>query len=412
MTRATEATGNNGIKHVGIIFSGGPAPGANAVIAAAATAFVRAGVRVTGFYHGYQFLENYGANGPLVEGEHYINLTAKAVSGIRHSQGIILHNSRANPGKPIRSWADLGDPERNGKMLNIFKAFDDLEIDGLISIGGDDTLKTANYVHRIQQEVSGLRPVHVVHVPKTIDNDYHGIDWTFGFFSAAECAGNNIRNLLADSYTSGNWFVVELMGRKAGWLTYAAAMIGDATRVISVEDLPEGDLDLDALAAELSSLIAARKEAGEDYGVICVAEGLADRLPAEVKGSGEVDLHGNVVLTSVGIGKMLSDRIMAVHKESRGEKIKVIPHQVGYETRCAAPAGFDVILSSQLGFGACRALVEEGKAGVMVSVGEQLSLRYVPFSELIDEETGLTRLKFIEDDSDFQRLGRLLEDNR
>ncbi len=396
------------IKRVGIIFSGGPAPAANAVISAAATAFIRKGVEVIGFLRGYQNLENFSADRPLVEGEHYIKLDIEVVEELRNTQGIIIHNSRANPGKAIKEWADLRDPSKNEKLVNIFKAFDNMEVDALISIGGDDTLKTANFVHRIQQEVEGLRPVKVVHVPKTIDNDYHGIDWTFGFFSAAEWAGKNIQNLMADSYTSGNWFIAEVMGRKAGWLTYAAGIMGEATRMISVEDIEGEVVDLDELAAEISDLVVARQKAGRNWGVICVAEGVADKLPAELKGN-EVDNHGNVVLTNVGISKMLSDAAARVHLERTGEKFKFIPQQIGYETRCAPPTGFDVILSTQLGVGACRAMVEEGLSGRMVSVGEMLSLKYVPFEDLIDEETGLTMLKFIEKDSDFQQLARVLE---
>ncbi len=400
----------NKIKHVGIIFSGGPAPAANAVIAAAASAFMRKGIKVTGFLRGYQNLEHYSGKGSLKEGEHYINLDRQCVGDIRNTQGIIIHNSRANPGKAISCWEDLKDPEKNNKLVNIFQNFDDMEIDALISIGGDDTLKTANYVYRIQQAVPGLRPVKVVHVPKTIDNDYHGIDWTFGFFSAAEYAGSSIRNLLADSFTSGNWFVVEIMGRKAGWLTYAAGIMGEATRMISIEDIESDTVDLDELAAEISDLVIARKKAGLNYGVICVAEGVADKLPDELKGN-EVDNHGNVVLTNVGISKMLADAASRVHKERTGEKFKFIPQQIGYETRCAKPSGFDVILSSQLGVGACRAMTEEGLSGVMISIGEQMSLKYVDFASLIDEQTGLTRLKFIEKDSDFQVLARILEYN-
>ncbi len=395
------------VRHVGIIFSGGPAPAANAVITAAATACIKAGMRVTGFLRGYQYLQDFGAL-ELEKGEHYIDLDLDLVAPLRNTQGVLIHNSRANPGAPIRAWDDLADPSCNHKLLNIFKAFEHLQIDALISIGGDDTLKTANYLHRIQQVVPGLRPVAITHVPKTIDNDYHGIDWTFGFFSAAEYAARSIRNLLADSYTSGSYFIVELMGRKAGWLTYAAGIIGEAIKVISVEDIDTELLDLDALAGEISRLVETRARKGLPYGVICVAEGLADKLPDEIK-AGEIDAHGNVVLTSVGIGRMLAERLGHIHQERTGSKVKFIAQQIGYETRSTAPSGFDVILACQLGVGACRALTREGLAGVMVSVGPQMGLRFVPFAELIDEETLLTRLKFIEPGSDFWELARILE---
>ncbi len=396
------------VKHIGIVFSGGPAPAANTVISAVAAASLKCGIKVTGFLYGYKFLENYSRETGLIKGQHYIDIDFNSIHGLRNSQGVIIHNSRSNPGSQIKKFSDLKDPIKNAKLVNIFNAFEDMKIDGWVSIGGDDTLKTANYLYRLQKEVKGLRPVQVVHVPKTIDNDYHGIDWTFGFFSAAEHAALTIRNLMADSFTSGNWFIAEIMGRKAGWLTYAAAMIAEAPKMISVEDIKEDVLDINRLAVEISKLVEARKKAGLDFGVVCIAEGVADKLPDEIRLK-EIDNHGNAVLTNLEIGKMLCERLAEVHKKRTGDKVKFIPKQIGYETRCTAPNGYDVVMASQLGVGACRAITEEGLNGVMISLGEQLSLRYVPFKELIDQKSGLTRLKFIEKDSDFWKLARVLE---
>jgi 6-phosphofructokinase len=396
------------VKHIGIVFSGGPAPAANTVISAVAAACLKCGIKVTGFLYGYKFLENYSRKTGLIKGKHYIDIDFNFIHGLRNSQGVIIHNSRANPGGQIKKWPDLKDPVKNARLVNIFNAFEDMRIDGWVSIGGDDTLKTANYLYRIQKEVKGLRPVQVVHVPKTIDNDYQGIDWTFGFFSAAEHAALNIRNLMADSFTSGSWFIAEIMGRKAGWLTYAAGMIAEAPKMISVEDIKEDVLDINRLAIDISKLVESRRKAGLDFGVVCVAEGVADKLPDEIRLK-EIDNHGNAVLTNLEIGKMLCERLGTVHQKRTGEKVKFIPKQIGYETRCTAPNGYDVIMASQLGVGACRAITEEGLNGVMISLGEQLSLKYVPFRELIDQKSGLTRLKLIEKDSDFWKLARVLE---
>lgn len=399
---------NAKIKHVGVVFSGGPAPAANTVIAAVGAACLKKGIKVTGFLNGYKYLENYSGKTPFEKGKQYVEIDHDFIDGLRNSRGVIIHNSRANPGSLIKKWADLKDPEKNQKLLNIFNAFKDLKIDAWVSIGGDDTLKTANYIYRIQKVVKGLRPVRVVHVPKTIDNDYHGIDWTFGFFSAAEHAALNIKNLMADSFTSGSWFVAEIMGRKAGWLTYASAMMAEVPKMISIEDIEDEQLDINKLATDISKLVEARKKAGRDYGVVCIAEGVADKLPDEIRLK-EIDNHGNAVLSNIEIGKMLCERLTEIHKKRTGEKVKFIPKQIGYETRCTQPNGYDVLMASQLGVGACRAVTEEELSGVMVSLGEQLSLKYVPFSDLIDQKTGLTRLKFIEKDSDFYKLARVLE---
>jgi 6-phosphofructokinase 1 len=395
------------IKRVGLLFSGGPAPAANAVISAAALNFLNAGIEVVGFLDGYECLEIFSAERPLVEGEHYICLDYNDVSGIRNRKDIILRTSRANPGKPVTSMADLADDEKNAKLRAVYAAFDEYEIDALISIGGDDTLKTANYLYLMQDLLPELRRVRVAHLPKTIDNDYFGIDWTFGFFSAAHYAAGEIRNLSADARSTQVWYVLEIMGRKAGWLTYASGIAGEATRMLSVEDY-ENEFDLEKCADDLARLMERRAEDGREYGVICVAEGLADRLPDSQRPT-DTDEHGNVVLGAAQVGRMLANKLQERYEELTGESMKVRHKQIGYETRCSEPSAFDVLLGTQLGVGAFRALVEEGLTGHMVSVEKQLQLKYVPFDELIDSETLRTNVRFIERDSDFYKLARALE---
>ncbi len=399
--------GSSHIKRVGILFSGGPAPAANAVISAATLAFMNAGVDVLGFYDGYENLERYSAETPLVRDEDYICFHRDDVSGIRNRKDIILRTSRANPGKPVERLEDLADPEKNAKLRAVYAAFECHGIDGLVSIGGDDTLKTANYVYQMQEMMPQLRRVSVVHVPKTIDNDYYGIDWTFGFFSAAHNAAAEIRNLGADAMSTKVWYVLEIMGRKAGWLTYAAGIAGEATKMMSVEDY-DGEFDLDVAADELAALMQARANDGREYGVVCIAEGLADRL-SDAHRPAETDQHGNVILGSAHVGKLLAAAAEKRFAQRTGHEMKVRHKQVGYETRCSEPAAFDVLLGTQLGTGACRALIEEGLTGHMVSVEKQLQLKYVPFGDLIDPITLKTRVRFIDRDSDFYKLARALE---
>jgi ATP-dependent phosphofructokinase / diphosphate-dependent phosphofructokinase len=395
------------VRRVGMLFSGGPAPAANAVISAAALSFLNSGVEVVGFLDGYENLELFGPASPLVEGRHYLRLGVNDVSGIRNRKDLILRTSRANPGRSIAAPEDLADPKRNDRLLSVYHALESLEIDALVSIGGDDTLKTANYLFELQHQVSGLRPIRIVHLPKTIDNDYYGIDWTFGFTSAANFAGQEITNIGADAKSTKCWYVLEIMGRKAGWLTYAAGIAGEATRMISVEDF-DGVFDVNAYAEETVSLMIARAADRREYGVICVAEGLAEKLPDEQRPHVH-DAHGNPILGSVKIGEHLAKALAAAYEKRTGKTLVVRSKQIGYETRCAWPVAFDILLGSQLGVGAQRAIVEEGLTGHMVSVRDQLQLVYVPFSELIDPETLRTRVRFIERDSDFYRLARALE---
>ncbi len=405
------ATEMGDVKRVGMLFSGGPAPAANAVISACTLAFLNAGIPVVGFLDGYEDLERYSPDRPLREGVDWICLNRSDVTGIRNEKAIILRTSRANPGKDIASLDDLADPVKNAKLRSVFMALEAHKIDALVTIGGDDTLKTANYLYRIQDMVEGLRPVRIIHLPKTIDNDYYGIDWTFGFTSAAHFAAKEIRNLSADAKSTKVWYVLELMGRKAGWLTYAAGIAGEATRMISVEDLGGGEFDVVAAAEDLAELMDARNMDGRCYGIVCVAEGLADHLPDEQRPTAK-DEHGNVVLGSAEVGRLLSERMEDAYKLRTGEAMKVRWKQIGYETRCAEPIAFDIMLGSQLGFGAFRAVIEQGLSGHMVSVEDQLALRYVPFDELIDPQTLRTRIRYIDTRSDFYRLARALEYQR
>lgn len=396
------------IKRVGILFSGGPAPAANAVISAATLAFLDAGISVIGFYDGYENLVRWSADAPLVEGEDYIQLRRDDVSHIRSHGAIVLRTARANPGKAVETLDDLSDSEKNAKLRAVFGAFEQLEVDALISIGGDDTLKTANYLLAMQDAVPGLRPLRIVHLPKTIDNDYNGIDWTFGFMTAADFISREVRNLVADGKSTSTWWVLEVMGRKAGWLTYAAGIAGAATKMISVEDCDD-IYDVERSAEEIARLVLARAKDGRDHGVVCIAEGLADKLPDDQRPK-STDEHGNAVLASVQIGSTLTEAIeRAYERLTGGEKLRMRSKQLGYEARCAEPNAFDVLLGTQLGVGASRALVDEGLTGVMVSVEGQLQLTYVPFADLIDPDTLKTKVRFIECDSDFYRLARSLE---
>ncbi len=398
------------IRRVGMLFSGGPAPAANAVISAAAISFLNAGIQVVGLLDGYENLERFTPESPLVEGEQYLCLTHDLVSGIRTRKDIILRTSRANPGKSVKERHDLADQEKNAKLRAVYAAFAHHKIDALVSIGGDDTLKTANYLLTMQELLPDLPRVRIVHLPKTIDNDYYGIDWTFGFTSAAHYAAMSIRNIGADARSTKAWYVLEIMGRKAGWLTYAAGIAGEATRMLSVEDC-DGEFDAEAMACELVDLMQARADDGREYGVVCVAEGLADLLP-EGQRPTIVDEHGNSMLGAARIGECLAGAIEREWERRTGMHRRVRAKQIGYETRCAEPGAFDVMLGSQLGVGAYRALVEEGLNGVMVSVRDQLDLTYVPFGELIDPDTFKTRIRFIHRDSDFYRLARSLEYQR
>ena len=157
----------------------------------------------------------------------------------------MIGTARTNPARMCRIPADLADPERTAPLRTVHAALDSLGVDALVSIGGDDTLKTANKFKMFQDTCPPERQrIPVVHVPKTIDNDYLGIDFTFGYFTAVETLAGEIRNLLADAEATASYFLAETMGRSAGWLAYGAAIAGEASLVISVEDI-DGQLPQD-----------------------------------------------------------------------------------------------------------------------------------------------------------------------
>lgn len=418
------------IRRVGILFAGGPAPAANAVISTAAVSFLRNNIEVVGIKYGYSNLVEYGQDHPMDEGRDYINITHGVLKRTRNSQGILIGTARTNPGRCVSNQAHLQDPERTAQLRTVYEALVSIGVDALISIGGDDTLKTANKFKLFQEQLpEGSRRIPVVHLPKTIDNDYMGIDFTFGYFTAVEFLAGEIRNLLADAEAARSYFVAETMGRSAGWLSYGAAIAGEASLVISVEDItgkyeaseestdPKTGkkqirrvMDLHEVVQRIVATMRVREEAeGKEYGVIVLAEGLAEYLPYEHIEGVPRDEHGHIAISKLSLGRLFADLIGKEYTRQTGKKRKLTGLQLGYESRCARPQAFDVMLGSQLGVGAYRALVEKRLDGVMVSVSGQLDLNYVPFNQLVDPATLVTVVRYIEPGSDFHRLARFLE---
>ena len=416
------------IKRVGIVFSGGPAPAANAVISSAAISFIEDEREVIGFFHGYSNLQDYHpVTHRLLPDEHYRIFQERDLRGLRNSRGIIIGTARANPGKGIDRPEDLADPGKTARLRNVYNALVDLDIDALISIGGDDTLKTANFLYEYQKRLPDkARRVQVIHLPKTIDNDYRGIDFTFGFFTAVDVMAKELQNLRADAIATSSYFIVETMGRKAGWLSYGVGIAGEANLVLAVEDVEgalaideqvteggitrtERRLSLDALVDKIVDLILVRERRGKHYGTVVLAEGLAEMLPASQLEDLPRDDHGHLSLGRMDLGKLIAHLVGERYEAKTGRKKKLTGLQLGYESRCAPPHAFDVMLGSQLGIGAYRALVEENLDGHMVSVEGQLDLAYVPFKELVNPHNLKTDVRFIRTGSDYHRLARFLE---
>ncbi len=305
-----------------------------------------------------------------------------------------------------------------------------MDVNALISIGGDDTLKTANKFKLYQEQLPpGHKHIPIVHLPKTIDNDYSGIDFTFGYFTAVEVLAGEVRNLLADAESTRSYFIAETMGRSAGWLAYGTAIAGEGSYVFSVEDVtgpfesseqvvdPETDrtatkriMNFEQVVKRIVAVMRAREDKeGKLFGVVVAAEGLAELLPSKYLKGVKRDDHGHIVVAQFNFGRLLADKVSKEYKKQTGRERKVSGVQLGYECRCARPQAFDVMLGSQLGVGAYRALIEKRLDGVMVSVEGQLKLKYVHFDKLVDPKTLVTVVRFIDPKSDFHKLARFLE---
>jgi 6-phosphofructokinase 1 len=403
------------MKRIAVLFSGGPAPGANAVIGATTSAFRRKGVEVVGIRHGYAGLQAYDKKArPLVEGEDYFVFGDRDLRGLRNARGVFIGTGRANPGKAVAALSDLDDPQKAERLRRTYEGLASIGVEALVSIGGDDTLRTANLLFEYQRRLpKGAPRVRVAHVPKTIDNDYSGIDFTFGFFTAVDVMAHEVLNLRADAMATNAYFVAETMGRSAGWLAYGVAIAGEAHMVVGVEDVTgdlaiqeggETRLSIDRLADRIADLVVTREKRGKPYGTVVLAQGLAEMLPASYLAGVARDDHGHVSLGRIDIGKIVAELAAKRYEQRTGKTKKITGVQLGYESRCSPPHAFDVLLGSQLGLGAFYALHEKGLDGHMVSVAGQLDLRYVPFEDIVDRKTLRAAVRYIDPKSDFHRL--------
>ena len=230
----------------------------------------------------------------------------------------------------------------------------------MVSIGGDDTLKTANKFKMFQERLPlDAHRIPVVHLPKTIDNDYRGIDFTFGYFTAVDFLAREVRNLLADAEANRSYFLAESMGRSAGWLAYGVAIAGEASLVVSVEDIVgkyrsieetvnpnTGEkksrpvMNMDEVIPRIVATMTTREREGKQYGVIVIAEGLAEFLPnSYLEGVGR-DEHGHINISAINLHNIFADLIITEYKRQTGRTRKVNALQLGYEARCAKPHAF------------------------------------------------------------------------
>ena len=306
---------------VGVLTGGGDCPGLNAVI----RAVVRKGIPE----YGYSFVGfRDGWRGPL-EGV-TMTLDVPAVRGLLPRGGTILGSSRTNP----FAFSDGVD--------RIRKTLTDRGIEALVAIGGEDTLGVAARLHEAG--------VHVVGVPKTIDNDLSGTDYTFGFDTAVSIATEAIDRLHTTAESHHRALIVEVMGRHAGWIALHSGMAGGANAIL----LPEVEFDIDQVCKWVESRFRS------DYApIIVVSEGARPKGGDEVLHSRGTDAFGHARLGGVGdwLAHEIEDR---TGKEARTTVL-------GHVQRGGTPTARDRWLATRFGLHAIEAVHEE-RWGQMVAL--------------------------------------------
>jgi len=321
---------------VALLTGGGDCPGLNAVI----YAVVRKGINhygdeFIGFLNGWRgVLDN-----------NFIPLTLENTDGIQLKGGTMLHSSRTNV-KKIPGGID--------KVQEVLKIN---AVDALVVLGGDDTQSVTQFL--CENGVNG------VGVPKTIDNDISGTDQTFGYDTAVMIATEAVDRIHTTADSHNRVVVIEIMGRDAGWIAYAAGVAGGAHVVL----VPEKEIDIDHVCA----LLKYNYDHGKHYGVVVVAEGCHLPEVGQVIGSAQVDSFGHVRLS--GIGEALADLI----EKKTGYETRSV--NLGHTQRGGVPTAYDRLLAQRFGLHAID-MVHAGKWG-RIAVLRGTDITDIPIKEAI-----------------------------
>ncbi len=335
--------GAGNMKRIGMLTSGGDCQALNAAMRGVVKGLSNnlKEMEVYGFFDGYKGLI-YG---------NYRLLTAKDFSGILTKGGTILGTSR-QPFKQMRI------PDANGvdKVAAMKHTYHKLNLDCLVILGGNGTQKTANLLRE-----EGL---HIIHLPKTIDNDIYGTDVTFGFQSAINIATDAIDCIHTTAASHNRIFIVEVMGHKVGWLTLYAGIAGGADIIL----IPEIPYQID----KVIEAIQKRSEAGKGFTILAVAEGAISAEDARLskKEYKEKLKKREYPSVSYELAAQISERI--------GNEVRVtVP---GHMQRGGSPCPYDRVLCTQLGAAAAR-LILNNDYGYMVGMVEGVTKK-VPLAEV------------------------------
>ncbi len=309
---------------IGMLTGGGDCPGLNAVI----RAVVRKGIfhyqdEIVGFMEGWRGLID----------DNTMVLNLDSVSGILPRGGTILRTSRTNPSK------------RPDGVQRCLAAIEKHKIGALIAIGGDDTLSVAQKLYEAGAKVVG--------VPKTIDNDLGGTDYTFGFDTACNIVCEAIDRVHTTAEAHNRVMVVEVMGRDAGWIALYSGIAGGADAIL----IPERRFDVDKVAESIRQ----RHERGRYFSIVVVAEGAKF---AEGKGAPVVQDMGKDEFGHAKLGGIANILAREIEKRTGYETRAVV---LGHIQRGGSPSAFDRVLATRYGLGAID-MVHRGEFGRMAAL--------------------------------------------
>jgi len=375
---------NRMTRKVAILVGGGPAPGINGVISAAAIRCLMEGHIVLGIEQGFK---------RIMQGDvsRVRPFTVEAVSHLHFRGGSILKTARANP---------TTDPAHLDHTL---KSLSQLGVTGLITIGGDDTCFSALTLER-----AARGRLHVVHVPKTIDNDLDlpaGVS-TFGFQTARDLGARIVANLLEDARTTSQWFFVVAMGRKAGHLALGIGKACGATLTLIAEEFPERPVRLAKVADILAGAIVKRLSDAREDGVAVLAEGIAEVMdPQDLTALESVkrDEHWHIELAELAVGELLQEEVLK-RLAPYGLTPKIRVKDLGYELRCADPIPYDMEYCRDLGYWAAEFLLNGGTGAMVAVVNGRLAT--IPFDQILDPVTKRTRVRMVDVESESYQIAR------
>jgi ATP-dependent phosphofructokinase / diphosphate-dependent phosphofructokinase len=337
---------------LGILTGGGDVPGLNACMKAAATRILDEGHEIFGLRRGWGGLLNFNPEDPKTHEDLILPLTKTIVRTIDRTGGTFLHTSRTNPGKvrpqdmPVflkGKFEHKNGTEPADCTAHALHVIDHLKLDGLIAIGGDDTLSYAVRLHK--------EGVPVVCIPKTMDNDVYGTDYCIGFSTAVTRSVEFINSMRTPTGSHERIAVIELFGRYSGETSLISAYLAGVDRAI----ISEVEFNVDRL---VTFLVEDRKSNSSNYAIMTVSEG-AKPLGGEMSFSGEADAYGHKKLG--GIGQYIGAEI------EKRSGIGVMVQQLGYLMRGGAPDALDRMVATTYGYLAADLLIQR-KSGRMVAL--------------------------------------------